>query len=604
MERQAIEDKVISNAACPLVRATSHCVLVNRHLLTPRLEWLEARLLMSGSGLSASNLSTAAFPSITVDGAPLHYTEKQGAAAIDPGLTIAPADVPLIGAAVRLLGYMPGEDVLSVVPQNGISFWWDSSSGILDLSGSASGATYQAVLRSMTYTDPSYDPSTAPRIAQVTVTNADYTSGTASQSILLSAVNDPPGVQTPPIQTTTTGSQIIFSSVGGNAILVSDPDADGRVEQVTLTADGGTLQVAESAGLSFIVGTGVADGTMTVEGTLDALDASMNGLMFTPTGKYAGTASLEVTADDLGNSGVGGAQIVHALVPIIVTGVAAPPPSVGDSIPPSNMQPPGTPTKPPEPVVAAAPVLVSVPIPESELAAAANVSEIHGISTTSPSERFDNALSSIAQAVSARIDAPTGATSVAPEPEMQRADALIRWPALRAHQSFEEPFGVGFVQGIQDGQSGGFGRSLDERAILPSDAPAASTVRSSPAGRTSHHHILSDLMRDSSRAASLSLPPVPSMLRELDAMRRRITSEVSLRIWAGTASFLSAGASVAYLIWITRGGSFIGSLLSSIPAWKWVDPIPVLEQAAKAASTLKRDQDDGLETIIRDAAGN
>jgi hypothetical protein len=111
-------------------------------------------------------------------------------------------------------------------------------------------------------------------------------------------------------------------------------------------------------------------------------------------------------------------------------------------------------------------------------------------------------------------------------------------------------------------------------------------------------------MRDPSREASLSLLPVPSMLRELDAMRRRITSEVSLRIWAGTASLLSAGASVAYLIWISRGGSLIGSLLSSIPAWKWVDPIPVLEQAANAARSLKPDRDDGLETIIRDAAGN
>jgi hypothetical protein len=94
------------------------------------------------------------------------------------------------------------------------------------------------------------------------------------------------------------------------------------------------------------------------------------------------------------------------------------------------------------------------------------------------------------------------------------------------------------------------------------------------------------------------------MLRELDAMRRRITSQVGLRIWAGTASILSAGASLAYLVWITRGGSLLGSLLSSIPIWKWVDPIPVLEQAANSASALKGGQDDRLEAIIRDAAGN
>lgn len=604
MERQAIEDKINSNAPDPLVRAMSRCVFVNRHLLTPPLEWLEGRLLMSGSGLHASTLSTAAIPSITVDAAPLYYTEKQGATPIDPGLSIVPADVPLISAAVRLLGYMPGQDVLSVVPQNGISFWWDSSSDALDLSGSASGATYQAVLRSVTYSNPSYDPSTAPRIAEVAVTNADYASSTASRTILLSAVNDPPGVQTPPVQTTTTGSQIIFSSVGGNVIVVSDPDADGNVEQVTLTADGGTLRLAENSGISFVAGTDLGDTTMTFEGTLDAINASMNGLTFTPTGQYAGTASLEVTANDLGNSGLGGAQIVHALVPIIVIGIAAPPPTVGDSIPPPNTQPPSGPTKSPEPVVSAAPVLASVPIPGRALATAANVSGIHGISTTSASEQFGNTSSSIAEAVSARIQAPTAAGGVASEQQMQEPEAFMPWPALRAHQSVREPFGGGFGQGTQEGHSGGLDRSLDDRAILPSGAPIASTLGLLPARRSSHHPNSSALMRDTSRDASLSWFPAPSMLRELDAMRRRITSEVSLRIWAGTASLLSIGASVAYLAWITRGGSLIGSLLSSIPAWKWVDPIPVLEQAANAAGALKSDHQDTLETIIRDAVGS
>ena len=47
---------------------------------------------------------------------------------------------------------------------------------------------------------------------------------------------------------------------------------------------------------------------MTFDGTLADINAALNGLIYTPTGGYNGAASLQVTSNDLGLSGSGGAQ--------------------------------------------------------------------------------------------------------------------------------------------------------------------------------------------------------------------------------------------------------------------------------------------------------
>ena len=46
------------------------------------------------------------------------------------------------------------------------------------------------------------------------------------------------------------------------------------------------------------------------------------------------------------------------------------------------------------------------------------------------------------------------------------------------------------------------------------------------------------------------------------------------------------GLSVGYIIWLLRGGSLVASMLTSIPAWRMVDPLPILD-------FLDADDDDG-----------
>ena len=54
---------------------------------------------------------------------------------------------------------------------------------------------------------------------------------------------------------------------------------------------------------------------------------------------------------------------------------------------------------------------------------------------------------------------------------------------------------------------------------------------------------------------------------------------------------IGAGLSVGYTIWLARSGLILASALSSLPAWRFIDPLPVLASGASV-----EDEDD--ETLV------
>jgi hypothetical protein len=58
----------------------------------------------------------------------------------------------------------------------------------------------------------------------------------------------------------------------------------------------------------------------------------------------------------------------------------------------------------------------------------------------------------------------------------------------------------------------------------------------------------------------------------------------------GNSVGLSSGFTVGYMIWLLRGGTLMGSMLTSLPAWRLVDPLPILAE-------LDDDLDDDQETL-------
>jgi predicted outer membrane repeat protein len=140
-------------------------------------------------------------------------------------------------------------------------------------------------------------------------------------NIVVAPVNDAPVISTSGLQTVPEDAVLTFSSANGNAISVSDVDAGSSDIQVTLTVTNGTLDLAQTNGLTFAVGDGVADASLTFAGSLVDVNAALDGLTYSPTADFNGSSTLVVLTNDLGNTGAGGSLTDTATVNIDVSSV-------------------------------------------------------------------------------------------------------------------------------------------------------------------------------------------------------------------------------------------------------------------------------------------
>lgn len=577
-----------------------------------RIEPLDSRFLMDAALL------------LSVNPGPLAYSEGQGPVAVDPALSVSSSPgATLTGATARLAGYRPGEDLFAVGNANGLSIGWDATDGALTLSGAAPVSTYQAALRSVTFADFSGNPQTSPRAAEFTVIDGDSTTAEAGRAILITATNTPPSILSPPAQTIAEGGSLTFGPATGNAIVISDVDANGAVEQVTLTTTHGRATLAETAGLSFTTGTGADDAVMSFTGTLDRIDAALDGLSFTPDAEFAGAATLEVSADDLGNTGAGGPQTVNVIVPINVIGntvtvVASAPsatPTAGDPPPPLPSPPPFSVTPVPPPASPPPFSTAPVPPPAAPLTGKARLAaSLAGASDANAKPGAERQLtfeagasladsSSNSQpsggAMAATADSASSGAAASPQkdwpviytpPPARPLDCSAFFTGGRsAHAAWGRHFSLvtaRLVAAVASTPSNG-ATDPDHAHLLtePDGTPAR------PAPRRPRSSLISVAAIDADRDADPTRWNV-GMWHELDRLHRRITSDTSLRVWAGTACIVSAGAAVAWFLWMSRAGAILSGLLSAMPAWRSVDPLPVFDDLARTAAAVKRNADD------------
>jgi len=88
-------------------------------------------------------------------------------------------------------------------------------------------------------------------------------------------------------------------------------------------------------------------------------------------------------------------------------------------------------------------------------------------------------------------------------------------------------------------------------------------------------------------------------LDNLDSAREEADSIDGLaqQIVVGTAGVVGTSLTVGYVIWLLRGGSLLVGMVSSLPAWTLIDPLPVLESAAEAMGL--DEVGDSLESLLR-----
>ncbi|MBN3961089.1 cadherin-like domain-containing protein [Nostoc sp. NMS8] len=169
-------------------------------------------------------------PIATATNSALAYTEN-ATTAIDSGITVSDVDsANLSGAIVRISsGFISAQDTLAFTSQNGITGSYNSSTGVLTLTGSSSVANYQTALRSVTYTNSSDSPTTTPRTVSFVVNDASTNSTTVTRNINITAVNDTPVALNDSI-TTNKNTPIIISAT---SLLSNDTDADNDVLNIT-----------------------------------------------------------------------------------------------------------------------------------------------------------------------------------------------------------------------------------------------------------------------------------------------------------------------------------------------------------------------------------
>ena len=175
----------------------------------------------------------------TIEGQPASYTEGGLPVGLTRNISVADIDDTLIESAqVTINGnFASGQDLLLFTDQNGISGDYDSTTGVLDLTGTATKTIYETALRTITYTNNSGNPSDLTRSISITINDGDINSNALSRDIEFTTTNDPPfvsGIEVLPVDYVENASDVGLT----NGITLADVD-DANFESATIAITSG-----------------------------------------------------------------------------------------------------------------------------------------------------------------------------------------------------------------------------------------------------------------------------------------------------------------------------------------------------------------------------
>ena len=253
------------------------------------------------------------------------YTTNDAPVNTVPGLQVTAVNTPLVfstgnGNAISVsdsddtsvsITLSANDGLLTLNGLAGLSFSAGDGSADATMTFTGTLASVNAALNGL-----QFSPTAAFQgLAAVQIGTTDFGGGgagspesdTDSITVEVGDVNHAPVNTVPAAQATDIGGMVLFSSATGTQISVSDADAGTSPVQVTLTAASGTINLSGNNGLTFTIGDGTADGTMTFTGTVADINTALNGMTFVAAAGFTGTAGVQITTNDLGNSGAGGA---------------------------------------------------------------------------------------------------------------------------------------------------------------------------------------------------------------------------------------------------------------------------------------------------------
>jgi hypothetical protein len=212
-----------------------------------------------------------------LEGATLAFTENDGPTQITSAITISDTDdTNLQGATVAFTNnYFLGEDVLDYVDANGITGSFNSTTGVLSLSGTTTLGNYQTALRAVTFENISSDPVTGlDRTVEFRVFDGiDSSIVGTTRDISVSSLNTAPTLAN-------IESESIFYPVGDSSLIsqtitLTDPD-DTNIEDIDIQITGGYLSAEDTLVFQPIFGITSSwndgNGTLTLSGPASKAD--------------------------------------------------------------------------------------------------------------------------------------------------------------------------------------------------------------------------------------------------------------------------------------------------------------------------------------------
>ena len=83
----------------------------------------------------------------------------------------------------------------------------------------------------------------------------------------------------------------------------------------------------------------------------------------------------------------------------------------------------------------------------------------------------------------------------------------------------------------------------------------------------------------------------------LDSLREQIKEKANFeKMVVGSSLSVTTGLSIGYVIWLIRGGVLLSSVLSSLPAWRMIDPLPIISRLNDSDNA---DEGDSLESLVK-----
>ena len=485
------------------------------------------------------------------------------------GMSVADADSPAQQLSLRIALDDPASGSLS-----GTAGSYDAAAGVYTITGTA--AQINAAAQGLQFSPQANRavPGSVERVA-FSITVSDGALGaTATATVDVVSINDPPAVLAVSARGAQDGDTIAI------VLAVSDIDG-GDVSLVIASMPAQGALYLDAAGLSPLL-----------PGTLVPTSGNAALVYFRPEPGWNGDTGFSYAAIDA--QGLRGASAaVSIAIAASPTAVQAPLPQ---ATPPQQAQPQQAQPQQAQPqqaqpqqaqpveVQQQTPARVPALVPAAAAAAPAPAAESLAVAAAEPAEPSG----------AAPPPAPTPRAAQAAAAGLQPEAALALAEASVSTPSNQQP-ALAATPARSSGERASQASAILLAAFATADAGGAAPL----AADLSVAQALAEGRIERAGAAARS----ETLARSLDQMRDSVKSaeEAEHRI-VGSSVAVGASFSVGYVIWLLRGGVLATSLLSSLPAWRFVDPLPVLARMRQGSDD--DDSDDSLESLVADDDGH